>query len=324
MNPIPDPRPQRSLLAVPATSPRFLEKAAQSDADALFIDLEDAVIPALKVEARASAIAALNQLDWGTRIVSLRVNGLDTPWGCRDILEVAEACPRLDRILLPKCESPGDVHAVAVMLRAAEQATGRQRELRMEALIETARGVANVESIAQAGGRLVAMVFGGGDYQLDLGSFQRGVGAPSPEYVVLTDDDGKGARERHWNDLWHYAMARIANACRAYGLAPIDGPFTGIADAEGLRAATRRALALGFEGKMAIHPSQIEAINELMSPTAQQIEWAHEALTAMAAAAAEGRGAVKDKRGEMIDLMHVKLARKLLDRAERIARKARP
>jgi malyl-CoA/(S)-citramalyl-CoA lyase len=168
------------------------------------------------------------------------------------------------------------------------------------------------------------MVFGGGDYQLDLGSFQRGVGAPSPEYLVLTDDDGKGARERHWNDLWHYAMARIANACRAYGLAPIDGPFTGIADTEGLRAAARRALALGFEGKMAIHPSQIEAINELMSPTAQQIEWAHEALAAMAAAAAEGRGAVKDKRGEMIDLMHVKLARKLLDRAERIARKARP
>jgi malyl-CoA/(S)-citramalyl-CoA lyase len=319
-----DTRPQRSLLAVPATSRRFLEKAAQSAADAIFIDLEDAVIPELKIEARALAIAALNQLDWGPRIVSVRVNGLETPWGCRDILDVVEACPRLDRILLPKCESPGDVHAVEVMLRAAERAARRPREVRMEALIETARGVAQVESIAQVPGRLAAMVFGGGDYQLDLGSFQRTVGAPSPEYAVLTDADGQGQRERHWNDLWHFAMARIANACRAYGLAPIDGPFTGIHDPEGLRAAARRAVALGFDGKMAIHPSQIEAINEVMSPSVEQVAWAHEALAAMAQAAAQGRGAVKDQRGEMIDLMHIKLARKILDRAARISDKARP
>jgi len=117
----------RSLLAVPATSARFLEKAAQCAADAIFIDLEDAVVPGLKVQARANAVAALNELDWGGRSVSVRVNGLDTSWGCRDILDVVEACPRLDHILLPKCESPGDVHAVDVMIRAAEQAAPRQR-----------------------------------------------------------------------------------------------------------------------------------------------------------------------------------------------------
>jgi malyl-CoA/(S)-citramalyl-CoA lyase len=307
----------RSLLAVPATSARFLEKAAQCAADAVFIDLEDAVINGLKVEARANAIAALNQLDWGRRSVSVRVNGLDTPWGCRDILDVVEACPRLDHVLLPKCESAGDVHAVEVMIRSAEQAAPRERKVGIMGLIETARGVAEVETIARAGGRLKALVFGGGDYQLDLGSFQRSVGAPAPDYVVLTDDIGHGGRERHWNDLWHFSMARIANACRAYGLTPIDGPFSLIGDLDGLRAAARRAGALGFDGKMAIHPSQIETIHEVMTPSREQVEWANEIIASMKQGEAEGRGAVKDKRGEMVDLMHVKLANKLLQRAAR-------
>ena len=188
----------------------------------------------------------------------------------------------------------------------------------MMGLIETPRGVANVEAIAQSGGRLRALVFGGGDYQLDLGSFQRAVGAPSADYVVLTDDDGRGARERHWNDLWHFATARIANACRAFGVIPIDGPFSGIPDLDGLRAATKRARVLGFECKMAIHPSQIEIIHEVMTPSAAQLASAKEVLEAMAAAEREGRGAVKDKNGEMIDLMHIKVANKLLERAARI------
>jgi malyl-CoA/(S)-citramalyl-CoA lyase len=310
------------LLAVPATSPRFLEKAAQSAADAVFIDLEDAVIVSLKPKARVDAIAAINQLDWDRRSVAVRVNGLGTPWGCRDTLDVVEACPRLDYILLPKCESPADVHAVEVMIRSAEQAAPRERKVGIMGLIETPRGVANVEAIAQAGGRLKALVFGGGDYQLDLGSFQRSVGAPSADYVVLTDDDGRGARDRHWNDLWHFATARIANACRAFGLVPIDGPFSIIRDMEGLRAATKRAGALGFEGKMAIHPSQIEIIHEVLTPTSDQIAWANEVIEAMSAAEREGRGAVKDKNGDMIDLMHIKLANKLLERAASIGVKS--
>jgi malyl-CoA/(S)-citramalyl-CoA lyase len=314
--------PRRSLLAVPATSPRFLEKAAQGPADAIFIDLEDAVVPSLKPKARADAIAAINRLDWGQRGVAVRVNGLGTSWGCRDILDVVEACPRLDYILLPKCESPGDVHAVEVMIRSAEQAAPRERTVGIMGLIETARGVACVEAIAQAGGRLSALVFGSGDYQLDLGSFQKSVGGPSSDYVVLTDDDGRGGRDRHWNDLWHFATARIANACRAFGVAPIDGPFSIIRDVEGLRAATKRAAALGFEGKMAIHPSQIETIHEALTPAPDQIAWANEVIEAMAAAEREGRGAVKDKNGDMIDLVHIKLANKLLERAASIKGKS--
>ena len=314
--------PRRSLLAVPATSSRFLEKAAQGPADAIFIDLEDAVIAPLKPKARADAIGAINQLDWGRRGVAVRVNGLGTSWGCRDILDVVEACPRLDYVLLPKCESPGDVHAVEVMIRSAEQAAPRERKVGIMGLIETARGVANVEAIAQAGGRLSALVFGSGDYQLDLGSFQKSVGGPSSDYVVLTDDDGRGGRDRHWNDLWHFATARIANACRAFGVVPIDGPFSIIRDVEGLRAATKRAAALGFEGKMAIHPSQIETIHEVLTPTADQVAWANQVIEAMSAAEREGRGAVKDKNGDMIDLVHIKLANKLLERAAGIKGKS--
>jgi malyl-CoA/(S)-citramalyl-CoA lyase len=215
---------------------------------------------------------------------------------------------------LPKCETAGDVHAVEVMIRSAGETAARECKVGIMGLIETPLGVVNVEAIAQARGRLGALVFGGGDYQLDLGSLQRAVGAPSADYVVLSDAEG-GSRERHWNDLWHFATARIANACRAFGLIPIDGPFSGIKDVDGLRAATRRAGALGFDGKMAIHPSQIETIHEVLTPSADQIAWANEILTAMAAAEAEGRGAVKDKNGEMIDLMHIKVARKMLDRA---------
>ncbi len=289
-------RPQRSELAVPASSARFIDKAAGCAADAIFLDLEDAVIPELKVQARNNAIAALNDIDWGGKTVSVRVNALDTQWGCRDIMEVAEACPRLDRILLPKCDTPGHVIAVELMLGGIELGLKRERRIGMEALIETAKGLANVEAIAATGGRLEALIFGAVDYQLDMKIFHASV-----------------------NDPWHFELARVANACRAYGLAPIDGPFTNIGDPEGFRAAAVRAAALGFEGKWAIHPSQIEVANEVYTPTPMQLAWAREVLEALAAAGKEGRGAVKNKDGDMIDMAHRKMAHAILERAARIA-----
>lgn len=310
---------QRSELAVPATSARFIEKAAQCTADAIFLDLEDAVTPELKVTARRNAIAALNDVDWGSKTVSVRVNALDTPWGCRDVIEVAEACPRLDRILLPKCDTPAHVFAVDVMLQGAEAGRGSERRIGLEALIETARGLTNVEAIAAAGGRLQALIFGAGDFQLDMQIFQRTVGAPSSKYAVLTDA-GAAPRERHWNDPWHFALARVATACRANGLIPVDGPFTNISDADGFRAAAERAAALGFEGKWAIHPSQIDAANEIFSPSPEQIAWAQNVLTVLGAAGLAGHGAVKNKNGEMIDFAHLKMAHALLERAQRVAR----
>ena len=305
-------RLQRSELAVPATSPRFFEKAAAGAADVIFLDLEDAVAPARKDEAREQAIAALNDIDWGTKTMTVRVNGLDTPWAHHDILEVAQRAPRLDMILLPKAGSAFDVQFVAQLLTLVERRTGREKRTGIEVLIETARGVANVEEIAQASDRLEAMIFGVGDYTVEMRTFDEVFGTPSPRYSILTHGEASG-RVRHWNDQWHFAMARIANACRAYGLRPIDGPFTDFRDAEGYRASTQRAAALGFEGKWAIHPSQVELANEAFSPTAAQLAWAARVTSLMEQSTRAGQGAVGAD-GVLVDMAHLKMADALVQR----------
>jgi malyl-CoA/(S)-citramalyl-CoA lyase len=306
-------RLQRSELAVPATSPRFFEKAAASAADVIFLDLEDAVAPGRKDEARAQAIAALNDRDWGTKTMAVRVNGLDTPWAHQDILEVAREAPRLDLILLPKAGSAFDVQFVAQLLTLVERQTGRAKRTGIEVLIETAKGVANVEEIAQASDRLEAMIFGVGDYTVEMRTYDEVFGTPSPRYAVLTHGDEGAGRQRHWNDQWHFAMARIANACRAYGLRPIDGPFTDFRDAEGYRASAQRAAALGFEGKWAIHPSQIELANAAFSPTAEQLAWAARITAMIEETNRAGQGAVGAD-GVLVDMAHLKMADAIVQR----------
>jgi malyl-CoA/(S)-citramalyl-CoA lyase len=313
MTPVRTPRLQRSELAVPATSPRFFAKAAASAADVIFLDLEDAVAPAKKVEARAQAIAALNDIDWGTKTLAVRVNGLDTPWAHHDILEVAERAPRLDMILLPKAGSAFDVQFVAQILALVEREKGRDKRTGIEVLIETAKGVANVEEIAQASERLEAMIFGVGDYTVEMRTYDEVFGTPSPRYAVLTHGDGAAGRQRHWNDQWHFAMARIANACRAYGLRPVDGPFTDFKDDEGYRASAQRAAALGFEGKWAIHPSQVDLANEAFSPTANQLAWAARITAVMKATTDAGQGAA-GAGGVLVDMAHLKMADALTQR----------
>jgi malyl-CoA/(S)-citramalyl-CoA lyase len=308
--PMPIRRPerlQRSELAVPATSPRFFSKAAASAADVVFLDLEDAVAPHAKDEARAYAVAALNDLDWGNKTMAVRVNGLDTPWAHRDIADVARLAPRIDLILLPKAGSAFDVQFVDQLLTLIERETGRQKRTGIEVLIETALGVANVEAIAQASPRLEAMIFGVGDYTVDMRTYDEVFGTPSERYAVLTHGQDGAARERHWNDQWHFAMARIANACRAYGLRPVDGPYTDFKDIEGYRASAARAAALGFEGKWAIHPSQVEMANQVFSPTAAQLEWAARVTRIMDATNRSGQGAVSDG-GVLVDMAHLKQA----------------
>ncbi len=296
-------RLQRSELAVPATSEKFFEKAARGPADSLFLDLEDAVAPSRRVEARATAVRALNELDWGTKTVSVRVNGLTTPWAISDILAVA-GCPRLDMILLPKVETAGDVVFLDRLLTGLELEQPRERPLGIEILIETTKGLANVESIAASSPRLEGIIFGVGDYSIELENFDTVFGAPNPEYAVAG----------HANDQWHFALARIANACRAYGLRPIDGPFTNYGDPDAYRASAIRARALGFEGKWAIHPSQVEIANEVFTPSTAQIAWARDIVKKMDAAAGEGKGAI-GLEGVLIDRAHVLLSGKILRRA---------
>lgn len=304
-------RLQRSQLAVPASSVEFFEKAARSEADAVFLDLEDAVAPQRRVEARDNAVRALDEIDWGTKVMSVRVNGLNTPWSISDILAVAR-CPRLDLILMPKVETPGDVAFLDRLLRGLELETPRKTPLGIEILIETTRGLANVEAIAAASPRLEAMIFGVGDYSIELENFDTVFGQPHPDYAVDARDGEAG--RRHWNDQWHFALARIANACRAYGLRPIDGPYANFGDADGYRSSALRARALGLEGKWAIHPSQVSLANEVFSPTQDQVQWANLILQRMEAEAAEGKGALGFD-AVLIDQAHVKLADKILRRA---------
>ncbi|MDP4023980.1 CoA ester lyase [Methylobacterium sp. NEAU 140] len=304
-------RLQRSELAVPATSERFFAKAAAGAADVVFLDLEDAVAPARKAQARAGAIAALNGHDWGDKTLALRVNGLDTPWAHRDIIDVVSAAPRLDLILLPKAESGFDVRFVDQLLTGLEREHGRDKRLGIEVLIETARGVAQVEEIAAASDRLEALIFGVGDYSIEMRTFDTAFGQPNPAYAVRTH--GEGAGQRHWNDQWHFALARIANAARANGLRPIDGPYANFADAEGYRNACERAAALGYEGKWAIHPSQVALANAAFSPAPALVAAAEAIEAALERSVAEGAGAVGHG-GLLVDMAHAKLAAALLGR----------
>lgn len=316
-------RLHRSELAVPATSARFLEKAARSAADVIFLDLEDAVALRMKDEARRMAVQALNELDWGRKTLAVRVNGLDTPWALRDIVDIARHCPRLDLILLPKAGSAFDVQFVAHLLTLVEGEAQRDKRVGIEVLIETAQGVAHAEEIAAASDRLEAMIFGVGDYTVDMRTHDPVFGTPSERYAVLTSPQPDGQRHRHWNDQWHFAMARIANACRAWGLRAVDGPFTDFGDADGYVASAQRAAALGFEGKWAIHPSQIEAANRIFSPTPQQADWSERVLRALEAAAARGDGALNDG-GVLVDLAHAKQAQQIRRRLALIATQETP
>jgi len=312
-------RLQRSELAVPASSEHFFEKARDSAADVIFFDLEDAVADHMKEQARIKAIQAINQFDWGNKSIAVRINGLDTRWALRDLVDIATQCPRLDMILLPKAGTAFDVQFVDHVLTLVEREHNREKTIGIELLIETALGVANAESIASASARLEAMIFGVGDYTVDMRTGDTVFGAPSERYAVLTERGSDGTRMRHWNDQWHFALARIANACRANGLRAIDGPFTNFGDPEGYRASALRSAALGFEGKWAIHPSQIGMANTIYSPSDQQLAWARKTCAAIEASTSAGRGAFADD-GVLVDLAHAKLATAMLQRQALIER----
>lgn len=310
-------RPQRSILAVPATSTHFFAPAAAGPADAVFLDLEDAVAPGRKDEARELAVEALAGLDWGAKWMTVRINEIGSIWGYRDIIDLVERAPRLDSLLIPKVESPEDVRFVERLVVAVEQRNGRDRPVALEALIETPGGVARVEAIAGASTRLASLAFGVGDYSVAMQVPQIEYGVPDPDYAVLAPAGPDGERVAHANDQWHFALVRIANACRAAGIRPLDGPFTAIADLDGYEAAARRGRSLGFDGKWAIHPAQVETANRIFSPSPAELAWAARVDAAMTEALAAGAGAAQLD-GRMIDLAHVRHARLLRDRQSMI------
>ena len=313
------PRVNRSELAVPGSSPQLFEKAAASGVDVVFLDLEDAVAPDQKEAARRNIIQAINEIDWGAKTLSVRINGLDTQYMYRDVVEVLEqAGDRLDLIMIPKVGTAADVYAVDMLVTQVEAAKGRQKRLGFELIIETALGMANIHEIAKASRRNESLHFGVADYAASTRARTTGIGGVNPDYAVLTDKAEDGTRDVHWGDMWHYAIARMVVAARANGLRPIDGPFGDFADPDGFRAQARRAAVLGCEGKWAIHPSQVALANEVFTPPAKEVERARRILVAMEQATKEGKGAVSLD-GRLIDIASIRQAEALVATADRIA-----
>lgn len=304
-------RVQRCELAVPGSNPGMFEKALKSGVDFIFLDLEDAVAPDDKLKARKNVVEAINDLDWAGHgiTVSVRINGLDTQYMVRDVVDLVEQCgAKLDTILIPKVGVYADVYMVEAMLNQLEMQQGLKNRIGIECLIETALGMANVEDIAKQGalgGRLEALHFGVADYAASNRARTVNIGGLNPDYP---------------GDQWHAAISRMTVACRAYGLRPIDGPFGDIKDPEGYKQAARRAAALGCEGKWAIHPSQIELANEVFTPPAEEVEKAKRILEALKEAAAQGKGAAALD-GRLIDAASERMANNIVRTAEAIAAK---
>jgi citrate lyase subunit beta/citryl-CoA lyase len=303
-------RLQRSTLAVPGSNLAYIDKAAEGDADVVFLDLEDAVAPPEKEQARKNVIAALNEIDWAARgkTVSVRINGLDTHYCYRDIIEVMEqAGDRLHTFLVPKVGVPADLYLVEALLNQVEQARGFDTRVGLEALIETALGMANVEAIAARGGRLEALHFGVADYAASNRARTVSIGGLNPDYP---------------GDQWHFALSRMIVACRAYGLRAIDGPFGDFADQDGYRAGARRAAALGAEGKWAIHPSQIGLANDIFSPLPTEVDRARRIIAALREAERAGNGAAAVD-GKMIDAASERMAAAIISLDDAIQRAGR-
>jgi citrate lyase subunit beta/citryl-CoA lyase len=305
LHPLRKARLQRSELAVPGSNPTMIEKAVKSAADYIFLDIEDAVAPPDKPQARKNIIQALNDIDWkgAGKTVSVRINGLDTHYMYRDVVDVVEqAGAKLDTILVPKVGVPADLYTVEAIVSQIETAKGFKNKIGLEALIETALGMANVEAIAAYGGRLEALHFGVADYSASNRARTVVIGGLNPDYP---------------GDQWHFALSRMTVACRAYGLRPIDGPLGDFSDPDGYKAAARRAAALGIEGKWAIHPSQIELANEVFSPPPKEVERAQRIIVALKEAEEQGKGAAALD-GKMIDAASERMARNVLIVAEAI------
>jgi malyl-CoA/(S)-citramalyl-CoA lyase len=312
-------RLNRSELAVPGSQPQLFEKAAKSTADVIFLDLEDAVAPDDKVQARKNVIAALRDIDWGTKVMSVRINGLDTHFMYRDVVDVIEqGGERLDLIMIPKVGTAADVYATDMLVTQCEAAVARKKQIGFEMIIETALGMQNVHEIAAASKRNESLHFGVADYAASTKARTTNIGGANPNYAVLTDKDAAGNREVHWGDMWHYAVARMVVAARANGLRPIDGPFGDFSDADGYRAGGNRAGVLGCEGKWAIHPSQVALANELFTPSDAEVNKAQRILEAMSQAQKEGKGAVSLD-GRLIDLASIRQAEVLVTKAKQIA-----
>lgn len=314
LQPTPAARPNRCQLFGPGSRPALFEKMAASAADVINLDLEDSVAPTDKDQARANVIEAINTVNWGTKTLSVRINGLDTPFWYRDVVDLLEqAGDRLDQIMIPKVGCAADLYAVDALVTAIERAKGRTKPIKFEVIIESAAGITHVEEIAAATPRLVAMSLGAADFAASMGMQTTGIGGTQENYYML-----RGGAQ-YWSDPWHWAQAAIVAACRTHGVLPVDGPFGDFSDDEGFRAQARRSATLGMVGKWAIHPKQVALANEVFTPSDEAVAEAREILKAMEDAKARGEGATVYK-GRLVDIASIKQAEVIVKQAEMISR----
>ena len=313
LQPTPPARPNRCQLFGPGSRPAIFEKMAASAADMINLDLEDSVAPSDKDSARANIIQATHDIDWGSKTLSVRINGLDTPYWYRDVVDLLEqASGRLDQIMIPKVGNAADIYAVDALVSSIEAAKGRSKTIQFEVIIESAAGLSHVQQIAAASPRLAAMSLGAADFAASMGMQTTGIGGTQENYYMLH------AGEKHWSDPWHWAQAAIVAACRTHGVLPVDGPFGDFSDDDGFRAQARRSATLGMVGKWAIHPKQVAIANDVFTPSDESVAEAREILAAMQEAKERGEGATVYK-GRLVDIASIKQAEVIVRQSEMIA-----
>ncbi len=310
IQPTPPARPNRCQLFGPGSRVALFEKMAASAADVINLDLEDSVAPSDKDSARNNVIEAINDIDWNTKHLSVRINGLDTPYWYRDVVEILErAGDRIDQIMIPKVGCAADIYAVDALVTAIERAKNRAKPIAFEVIIESAAGIAHVEEIAAASPRLQAMSLGAADFAASMGMQTTGIGGTQANYYMAHEG------QKYWSDPWHWAQTAIVAACRTHGVLPVDGPFGDFSDDEGFIAQARRSATLGMVGKWAIHPKQIALANDVFTPSAEQVAEAREILAAMETAKTNGEGATVYK-GRLVDIASIKQAEVIVKQSE--------
>ncbi|MBJ57452.1 MAG: CoA ester lyase [Rickettsiales bacterium] len=314
-------RLNRSQLAVPAIREDFFEKAAKSNSDVVFLDLEDSVSIKNKKRARELAVQAINDIDWGKKTISVRVNAFDTEFFREDIKFIFEnSNERLDLIMIPKSERLDDILEINRLVSVIETKKRKKKKIGFELIIETALGLINIEKLAMSTDRVESLHFGSADLAASMGAKTTSIGGVNKNYGILEKTNGKKNKTNNFylNDMWHYALFKIVLTARAYGLRAIDCPYGDFTDNEGFINIATNTYSLGFEGKMVIHPQQVELANKVYSPSALEIEEATNIIKAMKEAEAEGKGAIAIN-GKLLDIVSIKQAKNILNIANKIA-----
>ena len=310
-------RLNRSELFVPGSKEGLFLKAASSNADIICLDLEDAVAPQDKEQAKKNIIKALNELDFGNKTISIRINGLDTHYCYRDVIDVMENTgERLDLIMIPKVGVREDTYAIDMLVTQIEDKTAREKKIGFELIVETSLGITNLDNIITGSERIESLHFGYADYAASIRMRTTNIGGSNSDYSILTDEiDGK--RSIHWNDMWHYPISKMTTIGRAHGLRIIDGPFGDFSDSDGFKSHAKRTAILGCEGKWAIHPSQVDLANDVFTLPENEVNKAKEIIKTMKKAQESGSGAAT-LNGKLIDAASIRQAEQIIQQTKLI------